>query len=154
VNRFVTAAYDDCRRDAIADLLPTEVDVALSDLGRIVAMGRIERVTEPTLDVLDVLLGAHACGREVHGWEIKKATGRSGPTVYGVIDRLEDSRLVEGNWERQSPDDKGPRRRYYRLTAVGVTTASQLLAERRGQSPRLIARAPGWRTIPSHGTAT
>lgn len=114
----------------------------LSRLGNVSAMAGIERVTEATLDVLDVLLKAHEDRRVVHGWELKKATRRSGPTVYGVIDRLEDARLIEGHWERQEPTDKGPRRRYYRLTGAGVATASVLIAERRGQRSRPGIQAP------------
>jgi PadR family transcriptional regulator, regulatory protein PadR len=106
----------------------------LSELGNIKAMAGIERVTEPTLDVLEVLLRAHRDGRGIHGWDIKKATRRSGPTVYGIIDRLEDAELIEGHWEHQDSSDKGPRRRYYRLTGAGVTAASKLIAERRQRS--------------------
>ena len=93
-------------------------------------MAGIERVTNATLDVLEVLLLAHRDGRDIHGWEIKKATRRSGPTVYGVIDRLEDADLIEGHWEHQGSSDTGPRRRYYRLTGVGVATAAKLTAQR------------------------
>ena len=94
----------------------------------------IERVTDATLDVLEVLLQAHHDGRDIHGWEIKKAIRRSGPTVYGVVDRLEDARLIEGHWEHQDSLDKGPRRRYYQLTGAGVAAASKLIAERRRHS--------------------
>jgi PadR family transcriptional regulator len=104
-------------------------------------MAGIERVTEATLDVLDVLLQAHRDGRDIYGWKIKKATRRSGPTVYGVIDRLEDARLIEGHWEQQDSVDKGPRRRYYRLTSAGVAIASKLIAER-GQRSRAKIPAP------------
>jgi PadR family transcriptional regulator, regulatory protein PadR len=97
-------------------------------------MAGIERVTEPTLDVLEVLLQAHRDRRVVHGWEIKKVTRRSGPTVYGVIDRLEDASLIEGHWEHQGSSDTGPRRRFYRLTGAGVAVASKLIAERRQRS--------------------
>ena len=115
-------------------------------------MAGIERVTEATLDVLEVLLQAHQDGRDVHGWEVKKATRRSGPTVYGVIDRLEDAVLIEGHWEQQDSLDKGPRRRYYRLTGDGVAAASRLVAER-GQRSRAKIQVPkrglvvnyGWR---------
>jgi PadR family transcriptional regulator, regulatory protein PadR len=110
----------------------------------------IERITEPTLDVFEVLLRAHRDGRDVHGWEIKKATRRSGPTVYGVIDRLEDARLIEGHWEHQDSSDKGPRRRYYRLTGAGVATASKLIAERRQSSGSSIP-APKRRLVISYG---
>ena len=104
-------------------------------------MAGIERVTEATLDVLEVLLQAHQDGRDIHGWEIKKATRRTGPTVYGVIDRLEDARLIEGHWEHQDSSDKGPRRRFYRLTGAGVAAASKLIAER-GQHSRAKIHAP------------
>jgi PadR family transcriptional regulator PadR len=93
-------------------------------------MAGIERVTDATLDVLEVLLQAHRDGRDIHGWEIKKATRRSGPTVYGVMDRLEDASLIEGRWEDQDSSDRGPRRRYYRLTGAGVMAASRLVAGR------------------------
>jgi len=117
-------------------------------------MAAIERVTEPTLDVLDVLLQAHRDNREIHGWEIKKTTRRSGPTVYGVIDRLEDARLVEGHWEDQGPEANGPRRRYYRLTGAGVKIASALLAERRGGRTRVRLPAPRPRLAPNYRSAT
>ena len=90
-------------------------------------MPGITRVTQPTLDVLAVLLEAHQDGSEIYGWEIKKRARRPGPTVYGVMDRLEDAHLLEGRWERQTGDDKGPRRRYYRLTDEGVKMARHLL---------------------------
>jgi PadR family transcriptional regulator PadR len=110
----------------------------------------IERITEPTLDVLEVLLRAHRDGQDVYGWEIKKATRRSGPTVYGVIDRLEDARLIEGHWEHQGSSDKGPRRRYYRLTGAGAATASKLIAERRQRSG-FRTPAPKRRLVISYG---
>jgi DNA-binding PadR family transcriptional regulator len=117
-------------------------------------MASIERVTEPTLDVLDVLLQAHRDGRVVHGWEIKKTTRRSGPTVYGVIDRLEDARLIEGHWEDQDPLAKGPRRRYNSLTGAGVTTACTLLAKRRGQRSQPQIQAPRRGSVVDHGWVT
>ena len=103
---------------------------SVSELGKISAMAGIVRVTESTLDVLAVLLKAHQAHKDVYGWEIKKKTRRSGPTIYGVIDRLEDADLIEGHWEQQTGEDKGPRRRYYRLTDEGVKVARQLLGIR------------------------
>jgi hypothetical protein len=62
------------------------------------------RVTNPLLDVLAVLLAAFEDDRrEMHGWAIMKATARSGPTVYGVLDRLEDAHLITGRWEDHHP---------------------------------------------------
>jgi PadR family transcriptional regulator, regulatory protein PadR len=84
----------------------------------------------------------------VHGWDIKKATGRSGPTVYGVIDRLQDAGWIEGEWEQQASDDSRPRRRLYKLQGSAVPVARALMAERRPAAvplrrTRLRAAVPG-----------
>jgi len=62
------------------------------------------RVTGPLLDLLEVFLQAFSEDAELHGWAITKATKRSGPTVYGVLDRLEDTGWITGHWEDQHPD--------------------------------------------------
>src|SRR4029453_3367503 len=89
------------------------------------------RVTGPLLDVLEVFLQAHTDGQELHGWAILRATKRAGPTVYGVLDRLEDADWINGRWEDQPPNANTPRRRLYRLTPTGVASARNLLATRR-----------------------
>jgi PadR family transcriptional regulator PadR len=91
----------------------------------------ITRVTGPLLDVLEYFLDAYRRGdQEVHGWAIMHAVKRSGPTVYGVLDRLEDAVWITGRWE-ENPEGGRPRRRLYRLTPNGRIEALQLLAERR-----------------------
>jgi PadR family transcriptional regulator, regulatory protein PadR len=92
------------------------------------------RVTNPLLDVAEVFLDAADHDAELHGWAILKATKRSGPTVYGVLDRLEDLGWITGRWEAQDPESSKPRRRLYRLTPTGVTAVSNLLRERRPQA--------------------
>ncbi|MGW5685196.1 PadR family transcriptional regulator [Nonomuraea sp. NPDC003754] len=94
-------------------------------------MAGIERVTQPTLDVLEALVQAQQRSEEMHGWAIMKATGRAGPTVYKVLDRLEDAHWVKGRWEELADDQPGPRRRFYELTGEGVPAARALLAQRR-----------------------
>jgi len=89
----------------------------------------IERVTQPTLDVLEALLAADRL--ELHGWAIMKTTKRAGPTVYKVLDRLAEAGWVTRSWEEQPPDANRPRRRLYRLTADGCSRARALLAQRR-----------------------
>jgi PadR family transcriptional regulator PadR len=90
------------------------------------------RVTNPLLDVLEVLLKAFDNDRqELHGWAIMKAAARSGPTVYGVLDRLEDAGWITGCWEDHHPQPNKPRRRFYQLTPTGVVSASRLLTARR-----------------------
>jgi DNA-binding PadR family transcriptional regulator len=90
------------------------------------------RVTNPLLDVLEVLLNAFENDRqELHGWAIMKAASRSGPTVYGILDRLEDAGWITGRWEDRHPQPNKPRRRFYQLTPTGASSAVRLLAARR-----------------------
>jgi PadR family transcriptional regulator, regulatory protein PadR len=118
------------------------------------------RVTEPLLDVLEVFLRASRDDDgELHGWAIMKATKRSGPTVYGVLDRLEDCGWITGHWEDQNPEPSKPRRRFYRLTPVGATAARQLLLDRRPRAvrsshPGRRVLRPGWQPVLRQGGAT
>lgn len=103
------------------------------------------RVTSPLLDVVEVLLQAATEDTELHGWAIMKATKRSGPTVYGVLDRLEDMGWITGHWEDQNPEPNKPRRRFYRVTPTGTVEAQQILTERRPEVLRRGRRTmPGW----------
>jgi DNA-binding PadR family transcriptional regulator len=77
------------------------------------------------IDVLDLLLRAWEENIEVHGWLIMKTLGRSGPAVYGVLDRLEDAGWTTSAWQALPEGKKRPRRRLYRLTAYGVEAARQ-----------------------------
>jgi DNA-binding MarR family transcriptional regulator len=102
------------------------------------------RVTNPLLDVLDVLLQAFDTrADDFHGWAIMKATKRSGPTVYGILDRLEEIGWISGRWEDENPEPGKPRRRLYSITPTGVTGAREILHERRPQALRSRHRAPG-----------
>ncbi|MFI6513584.1 PadR family transcriptional regulator [Streptosporangium sp. NPDC050855] len=94
-----------------------------------------ERVTGPLLDVLEVLLQALQEKSELHGWAMAKMTGRSGPTIYGVIDRLEDAGWVRGRWE-DNPQPNKPRRKLYTLTPTGAVEARSILAQRRPATGR------------------
>jgi PadR family transcriptional regulator, regulatory protein PadR len=109
------------------------------------------RVTGPLLDVLEVFFQALSDDQELHGWAILKATKRAGPTVYGVLDRLEDAGWITGRWEDQPPNTSTPRRRLYRLTPDGFVAARDLLAARRPtaltqpmRQPRPGLAALGW----------
>jgi DNA-binding PadR family transcriptional regulator len=87
------------------------------------------RITQPLLDVIDVLLAA--ADGERHGWAIMKAAGRSGPTVYKILERLAEAGWLTSRWD-ETAEPGLPRRRYYRLTGEGVTKARAVLAQRRG----------------------
>jgi PadR family transcriptional regulator, regulatory protein PadR len=118
-------------------------------------MARSVRVTGPFLDVIELLLLMfEADVGELHGWAIMKATKRSGPTVYGVLDRLEDMGWITGSWESEHPEPGKPRRRFYSITPTGLAGASKLLHDRR---PRALRRSlpltpqptpPTWRRVP------
>src|SRR5580698_6551668 len=106
------------------------------------------RTTGPLLDVSVCLLRAHAEGAAVHGWAIMSETKRSGPTVYGILDRLEDRCWIAGYWEDENPEPGKPRRRLYRLTSDGAAALREMVAERR---PGALARIGERRTAPSQG---
>jgi PadR family transcriptional regulator, regulatory protein PadR len=123
------------------------------------------RVTDPLLEVVEVLLEADA---SLYGWAIMKQTQRSGPTVYQVLERLRKAEWVECWWEdeeapqapesttralaaskraepKQPERDNVPRRRYYALSGKGAVQAPRLLAERGHRLPdrRQVKPVPG-----------
>jgi DNA-binding PadR family transcriptional regulator len=88
------------------------------------------RITGPLLDILEAFLRAWQEKEDLYGWAIMKAVKRSGPTVYGVLDRLEDAGWITGTWE-PDPEPGRPPRRLYQLTPTGHVETEKLLAERR-----------------------
>jgi len=91
------------------------------------------RITESLLDVLELLIEATRQGQELHGWALMKGAKRPGPTVYGVLDRLEDIGWITGRSEERNPEPGRPPRRFYRLTPEGMVGAEQVLAARRAK---------------------
>jgi DNA-binding PadR family transcriptional regulator len=94
-------------------------------------MDGFTRITQPLLDVTEVLVDAHKRGVELHGWAIMEATKRAGPTVYRILDKFEDAELVTARWEKENPTPGKPPRRFYKLSPTGLAQARQLLAEHR-----------------------
>lgn len=89
----------------------------------------LSRVTPATLDVLEALLGPD---EELYGLKIARNAGRKTGSVYPILARLEEAGWVESCWEREERGERGPRRRFYRLSANGLAGARVLLTERRG----------------------
>jgi DNA-binding PadR family transcriptional regulator len=112
-------------------------------------MGHEFRVTDATLDVLEVLLGGDD---DLYGLKIAKAAGRPTGSVFPILARLEQAGWVISEWESGDPGAKGPRRRFYRLTGVGSPSARELLAHRRvprrhpSLRPLSTLTKPGWDT--------
>lgn len=83
---------------------------------------------------------------ELWGYEIsKRSHGVGSGTLYPILDRLEQDGWLVGRWEVVDESAEGrPRRRYFRLTGLGVAAARDLLERRPvlifGDQP--ISRAP------------
>ncbi|MEJ2204747.1 MAG: helix-turn-helix transcriptional regulator [Gemmatimonadota bacterium] len=56
-----------------------------------------------------------------YGFDIMELTGLPSGSVYPILRRFEEHRLVESEWEDadEAHADRRPRRRHYRLTAAG-----------------------------------
>ncbi|MEW2383556.1 PadR family transcriptional regulator [Micromonospora sp. NPDC047707] len=103
------------------------------------------RITSALLDVLGLLLEAWDQQTEVHGWQIMRSVRRSGPTVYAVLDQLEDAGWITGSWERRAADSPvRPRRRYYRLTPSGAEAARREVPAPVRTPPARPRPAPGF----------
>lgn len=100
-------------------------------------MRPLQRVTAPTVEVLQALLAA---AEPVWGLRLVKATGRPAGSVYPILSRLEESGWITGSWE-DDPDRDGPRRRLYSFTADGEAAAHEVV---RAFQARQRASATGW----------
>jgi DNA-binding PadR family transcriptional regulator len=86
------------------------------------------RLTQPTLKVLRFLLEKPREGRS--GAEMSKATKVGSGTLYPMLARLEAAGWLSSKWEVIDPREVGrPRRRFYKLTAVGQNSARAALAD-------------------------
>ena len=90
----------------------------------------MERITLPLLQVLARFVADPR--NDWFGLELVRATGLSSGTVHETLIRLEKAGWIEACWEdrAESAPHRGPRRRLYRLTALGVADGRRLLEER------------------------
>lgn len=84
------------------------------------------RFSTQTLSVLAALASDPTAW--LHGYLIAKRTGLASGTLYPILIRLADRRLIEARWEDEQPAGR-PRRHLYRLTADGLVAARAALAE-------------------------
>jgi PadR family transcriptional regulator, regulatory protein PadR len=102
------------------------------------------RFSVQTLSVLAVLAADPAAW--LHGYLVAKQTGLASGTLYPILIRLADRRLIEARWEDEQPAGR-PRRHLYRLTAGGLVAARTALAEaapkRRPAARRRLATEGG-----------
>jgi PadR family transcriptional regulator, regulatory protein PadR len=86
----------------------------------------------------------------LHGYLIAKQTGLASGTLYPILIRLADRRLIEARWEDEQPAGR-PRRHLYRLTGEGLVDARAALTEAARKRPatgrtargRLVAEGGG-----------
>lgn len=91
-------------------------------------MGSEPRITIQTLKVLTVLMSRTQ--DDVSGADIGRSTKLASGTLYPILMRLEDAGWVESRWETENPQDLGrPRRRFYKITGVGMKRSRSALRE-------------------------
>jgi len=75
-----------------------------------------------TIQTIKVLGALESCPHdEVSGAEVGRVTQLSSGSLYPILLRLEQARWVESRWEVGDPSMLGrPRRRFYKLTALGL----------------------------------
>ena len=96
-------------------------------------MEPLQRVTAPTLEVLQALLDA---GEPLWGLRIMEALGRPSGTVYPILERLERRGWIRSEWAAGDAGPHGERqRRLYELTAEGKPAAEELLRARAESPP-------------------
>jgi PadR family transcriptional regulator, regulatory protein PadR len=87
------------------------------------------KMTRTTLAVLAAFIDAGPGGK-LYGLEIMKTAGIQSGTLYPILDRLEDAGWIDGEWGPSDHEGR-PARRNYHLTADGLASARQALAESR-----------------------
>jgi PadR family transcriptional regulator, regulatory protein PadR len=83
------------------------------------------RVSPQTLIVFEAFLDTPAAWR--YGYEISRDTGLKSGTLYPILMRLADRKLLETDWETSEPGK--PPRHLYRLTAEGLGFARKCRRE-------------------------
>jgi len=79
------------------------------------------RLSPQTLQVLDAFLDAHRDWK--YGYDISRNTGLKSGTLYPILMRLADRKLLETSWEAVEPGK--PPRHLYRLTPDGLRFARE-----------------------------
>ena len=80
------------------------------------------RLTPQTILVLDAIINGTA--EELTGADLIRVTGLQTGTLYPILSRLERAKWLSARWENGDPVRLGrPRRRYYRVTGLGVREA-------------------------------
>jgi DNA-binding MarR family transcriptional regulator len=108
-------------------------------------MASTPKMSSSVISVLEVFLTDPGTVR--YGLELGASTGLASGTIHPVLARLEAAGWLDSEWEQVDPSSVGrPRRRFYRLTPVGVERARAALgavAARRARLARRLGPALG-----------
>jgi len=91
------------------------------------------RLSPQTLLVLEVLLVEPREWK--YGYDISRNTGLKSGTLYPILMRLADRRLLETRWE--TPDPGKPPRHMYRFTPEGLRIARISAPDRSARASRV-----------------
>jgi DNA-binding PadR family transcriptional regulator len=88
-------------------------------------MTNIRKASPQTLALIAALLEQPRQWR--HGYELAQVTGLKSGTLYPILMRLSDRRLLDSKWQ-ETPERGRPPRHMYRLTSSGLAWAQDHLA--------------------------
>lgn len=88
----------------------------------------------------------------LHGYLLAKQTGLRSGTLYPILIRLADRRLIEARWEEEQPAGR-PRRHMYRLTTEGLALARTVLPDAAPNRRRPAARPRAHKRLAAEGGA-
>ena len=90
------------------------------------------RISRQTLHVLQIFLDAPKTWR--YGYDVSQETGLKSGTLYPILMRLADRKLLDATWESSAPGT--PPRHLYRLTPAGLSFAREHVLESGARSVR------------------
>jgi PadR family transcriptional regulator PadR len=86
------------------------------------------RMSAQTLKVLAAFLSSQQ--KELAGSQIALTVRVASGSLYPILIRLEQAKWLESRWEEEEPSAMGrPRRRLYKMTALGARKATEELRE-------------------------
>jgi DNA-binding PadR family transcriptional regulator len=92
-------------------------------LDRVSGVTRTRRPSPQTAAVLSALAAEPSAWR--YGYELGRQVGLKAGSLYPILIRLCDRRLLEATWEADPPPGRPPRH-LYRLTGAGVRLAEEV----------------------------
>lgn len=102
--------------------------MSIFDLAGRVVMDNDVRLTASSLKVLKLFLEAPS--KELAGSEVSRTAGVGSGTLYPLLARFERAGWMASRWEEIDASKEGrPRRRLYKLTALGQSNAMRRLGE-------------------------